>query len=107
MNKNRTASNEKNGTAEVLMLWEAFKPQVETLIEEKTKNCIRAKKGTVATAPSGGTMGVKFPFDNNTYNLPYSSAVANVEVGSQVWVITPYDNSMTNAVVVNNGSWSL
>ena len=98
-----------NGTDAVLDLWEAFKPQVEALIKEKTSNCIRAQRATVATAPSSTTktIGVQIPFDNSVINLPYSSAVANVSVGSQVWIIMPHDENLTNGVVVNDGLWSL
>lgn len=101
--------NRNNGTADVLKLWEALKPQIESLIDERTKNCVRVKRGTVATAPNAtaGTVGIQFPFDSNVYNLPYSSAVANVTAGTQVWVLIPYDNTLTNGVVVNNGGWTL
>lgn len=98
-----------NRTDEALTFWDAIQPKVEALIAEKMKSCIRAKRATVVTAPNAetGKITVQFPFDKSTVSLPYSSAAAHVEAGSQVWVIIPHDESLGNGVVVQNGSWTL
>ena len=96
-------------TDDALEFWNAIKPKVETLIAEKTKACVRAKRATVVTAPNAqtGQIVVQFPFDSSTISLPYSSAVSGVEAGAQVWVLIPHDESLSNGVVVQNGSWTL
>lgn len=98
-----------NGTEAILELWRALEPQVEALIAEKTRNCVRAQRATVVTAPNSttGKIEVQIPFDSTVLSLPYSSAVSGVTVGSQVWIIIPHDNTLTNGVVVQNGSWTL
>lgn len=102
-------TNNSNGTPAVLALWESLRPRIESLIDEKTKNCVRAARATVAASAdtNTGKMGVQFPFDDKIIYLPYSSAVSAATVGSQVWVIIPHDNTLTNGVVVQNGTWTL
>ena len=99
----------QNSTEAILELWKALEPQVEALIAEKTRNCVRAQRAVVVTAPNNvtGKIGVRLPFDSTTLSLPFSSAVSSVTVGTQVWILMPYDNSLTNGVVVQNGTWTL
>ena len=94
---------------EIMALWEALEPKIRETVREMTRDCIRCRRATVVTAPDSATgkIGVQFPFDNKVLQLPYSSAAASLTAGSQAWVILPYDETLSNAVVVQNGSWTL
>ena len=98
-----------NDNPAALDIWEALRPKVEALLKEKTQNCVRAQRAVVVTAPdsTSGKIVVQIPFDTNTLSLPYSSAVANVAAGTQVWVLIPNGEALSNGVVVQNGSWQL
>lgn len=94
---------------DILALWRALQPKIDARIKELTGNCVRTQRATVVTAPnpSTGKIVVQIPFDTATLSLPYSSAVANVTAGSEVWILVPYGQTMSNGVVVQNGTWSL
>lgn len=98
-----------SNNAEAVNVWDSIRPMVEALIDERTRSCIRAQRATVVTAPNAdtGKIVVQLPFDKAPISLPYSSAVAEVEAGSQVWILIPHDNTLTNGVVVNDGMWRL
>ena len=94
---------------EILALWNALQPKVDERIRALTSSCVRTQRATVVTAPNPetGKIVVQIPFDDAQISLPYSSAVANVTAGSEVWILVPHDQTLSNGVVVQNGSWSL
>ena len=73
-------------------------------IEKQTGDCLRVRKAIVQTAPNGSVCGVQLMGDLNrngmpkVINLPYSSKVSSVSVGSVVWVAV-LGPSMRNAIV--------
>ena len=93
----------------VLEFWNAIRPKVQELIGSMTQNCVRARRAVVVTPANAetGKMEVQLPFDTQVLSLPYSSAVASLPAGSQVWLLIPFDNTLSNAVVVQNGTWTL
>lgn len=94
-----------------LTIWENLRGKVDDRIAQKTSNAIRAQRATVITAPNSttGKIEVQIPFDSATLLLPYSPAIADVVADSQVWIIAPYSNGKdwSNAVAVQNGTWTL
>lgn len=81
-------------TTEALKIWQALKPMIDSEIKQQTKSCIRAKKMRVMTAPNGFTVGVAEPY-GEVFNVPYSTAISNVNVGESVWVWWFYGNAST------------
>lgn len=65
-------------------LWDNF---FSRRVREMQKNGLRCYRATVTTAASGGTMGVKRPFDETESFLPYVSTMADAPVGAQVVVL--------------------
>lgn len=94
---------------EVLEFWTSIQPKVRELIQAMSRDCIRARRAVVVTPANTetGKMEVQLPFDTQVLSLPYSSAVASLPAGSQVWLLIPFDNTLSNAVVVQNGTWTL
>lgn len=81
-------------------------PLIEKVVDERTKECLRTYKAKVVTSPNAevinmcrvqlaGQAGEDNPV---TLLLPFSTAVADVEAESYVWVATT-NNSWKNAVV--------
>ena len=60
-----------NGQTAVRAIQKALGPWVKGLIDSATRNCVRRKTVTVATAPNGATMGVREPFDTAVMDVPY------------------------------------
>lgn len=81
-------------TDEALKIWKALKPMIAELTEQKTRSCVRAKKMSVTTAPAGGLIGVAEPFGEEVM-IPYSSLLANAQVGDAVWVWYYFNNAST------------
>lgn len=74
-------------------------------VDEKMAGCMRTRRGQVATAANGTTMGIQFPYEETVLNLPYVSIMADAAVGDQVTVAYIY-GSATNGVVIQNGSFT-
>lgn len=91
-----------NGQEEVRAIQKALEPWVRGLIEAATRNCVRRKTVTVATAPNGSTMGVQEPFDNAVMDVPYYATLNNAKVGDTVTIEWVY--GMSNAVAVSGGT---
>lgn len=83
-------------------LWNNY---FETKVREMLKPYMSMKRATVKTAANGSTMGVQFPFDSSTLNIPYVTSVASASVGDQVWVAAPYSD-MSNAIVIGTATLS-
>ena len=66
---------------------EAVRPLIEKIINEKTRNVLRAERFDVATAANGTTMGVRQPYGKQVLNLPYTQEVANAQEGDAVLVL--------------------
>lgn len=81
-------------------------PQVLELIKQETQNCIRQKVVTVVTAPNGSTMGVMQPNDDThtVFNIPYSSTLSTVPVGTRVRINWTYGMSNAIAVSLSDGT---
>lgn len=77
----------------------------EAKVREMLKPYMSMKRATVKTAANGSTMGVQFPFDSSTLNIPYVTSIANASVGDQVWVAAPYSD-MSNAIVIGTATLS-
>lgn len=77
----------------------------EAKVRELLKPYMSMKRATVKTAANGSTMGVQFPFDSSTLNIPYVTSVASASVGDQVWVAAPYSD-MSNAIVIGTATLS-
>ena len=80
---------------------EALRPMVMSWINENTKNCVRRRKMTVTTAPNGSVIGVTEAYSSEIF-IPYASSLANVSVGTSVWVEWVY--SAANMIAVSTGS---
>lgn len=65
-------------------LWNDF---FSRRVRETQKTMLRYYQARVTTAASGGTMGVKRPFDETESFLPYVSTMADASVGAQVVVL--------------------
>ena len=74
-------------------------------VDAKLSGCMRTRRGQVATAANGKTMGIQFPYEENVLNLPYVSIMADAAVGDQVTVAYIY-GSATNGIVIQNGSFT-
>lgn len=87
-----------NGQDEVRAIQKALEPWIRRIVQDATKNCVRRKTVTVATAPNGTTMGVKEPFDDAVMDVPYVSTISGAKVGDTVTIEWVY--GLSNAVVV-------
>ena len=95
-----------SNTDEALKIWNALKPMVDKLIEEKTHSCVRARKMTVTTLPDGSVIGVTDPYSDEIF-VPYSSFLSNVQIGDAVWVWYFYGSASTMiALTTGNGQLS-
>lgn len=83
-------------------LWNNY---LEAKVREMLKPYMSMKRATVKTAANGSTMGVQFPFDSSTLNIPYVTSVAGASEGDQVWVAAPYSD-MSNAIVIGTATLS-
>lgn len=83
--------------SEAQRFWDAISGKVRQLIRGETQNAMRCERYEVTTAPNGVEMGVSKPYSTNELMLPYSSEVANAQVGDPVLVV--WWNSMSNAKV--------
>lgn len=83
---------------EVRAVQKALAPWIRKIVQDATKNCVRRKTVTVATAPNGTTMGVKEPYDDTVMDLPYLAGAAGAQVGDTVTIEWVY--GLSNAVVV-------
>ena len=83
-------------------LWNNF---YEAKVREMLKPYLSMKRATVKTTANGSTMGVQFPFDSSTINIPYVTSVASAAVDTQVWVAAPYSD-MSNAIVIGTATLS-
>lgn len=83
-----------DATNEALKIWDALKPMIDSEIKAQTKSCVRCKKMKVITAPNGFTVGVAEPY-GEVINIPYSTAIGNIEPGESVWVWWFYGNAST------------
>lgn len=77
---------------------------VEKHVKPLLENSVRFFKAEVTAAPSGGVISVQKPFDTTILQLPYTAAAAGLAVGDQCTVFVL--GSMTNAVVVGDGSYN-
>ena len=91
----------RNDSREALAIAEALKPMVMSWIKSATRDCVRRRKMTVTTAPSGGQIGVTEAYGEEIL-IPYVSTLANVTVGTSVWVEWVY--SASNMVAVSRGT---
>lgn len=83
-------------------LWNNY---LEAKVREMLKPYMSMKRATVKAAANGSTMGVQFPFDSSTLNIPYVTSAAGASVGDQVWVAVPYSD-MSNAIVIGTATLS-
>ena len=75
-----------------------IKQIVSEIVKEDTKDCVRAYKGTVVSAPNGSTCQVQLNGDDAIMSIPYSSKVSSVTIGEVVWVAVLFGD-FRNAVV--------
>lgn len=87
-----------NQQDEVRAIQKALEPWIRKIVTEATRNCVRRKTVTVATAPNGSTMGVKEPYDNTVMDVPYVSTMSGAQVGDTVTIEWLY--GLSNAWVV-------
>lgn len=71
---------------------------VRSVVREETRDCVRAYKAVVVSAPSSGVCSVQLIGDTSVLSLPYSSKCSGVSVGEVVWVAVLF-GSMRNAIV--------
>lgn len=90
-----------SATEEALKIWNALKPMVGRLIDERTRSCVRARKMLVTTAPDGSVIGVKHPYGDEVF-IPYSSALGSVSAGDAVWVWI-YGNNASTMIAMATG----
>lgn len=83
---------------EAQKIWKSLLPLVRGEIQTNTKNCVRAKQMKVITAPNGRTVGVREPYANKVFDLPYSSALT-LNVGDPVIVYWYFGNASTMIVM--------
>lgn len=90
-------------TSEAQKIWKALRPMIDEEIKQKTNSCVRARKMRVMSAPENGLVGVAEPF-GNTVHVPYSSQLADLQVGDAVWVYWYFNNASTMiAMSMGNG----
>ena len=94
-----------SATDEALKIWNALKPMIVSLIEAKTRSCVRAKKMTVTTAPDNGVVGVTAPYDREV-EVPIASGVSDAEKGDAVWAYWFMNNASTLHVTEKGGGGS-
>lgn len=83
---------------EAQAIQKALEPWVRAIVDNATRNCVRRKTVTVATAPNGTTMGVQEPYDDTVMDVPYLSTMEGVQAGDTVTIEWVY--GLSNAVVV-------
>lgn len=88
------------GNREARAIAQALKPMVMSWINEAMKPCVKRKKMTVTTAPSGGVIGVTEPYGQEIF-IPYVAGLSSAAVGTSVWVEWVY--SAANMVAVSSG----
>ena len=64
----------------------AMEPLIRRIVDERTKNVLRAERYEVSTEADGTVMGVRQPFGKEIF-LPYTTEVANAEEGESVLVL--------------------
>lgn len=93
-----------------------FKNAMIKLIREEIKNspevksAIKARKAVVTTPPSdetGNKVGVKLMQDNTELFLPYNSRFSASDLTADKVVSVWYYQTLTNAIVMQDGAWSL
>ena len=84
-----------DGNSEAVKIVNALKPVIKAWNDEWNRNCVRAKKMTVKTAPNGSTIGVIDAFSPNVMNIPYSTGIETAVVGDTVWCVWMCDNMQT------------
>ena len=77
---------------------------LENYVKPYTKSTVRFYRAEVATAASGGKIGVKRPFDTTVQNLPYVTSAAGLAVGDQCVVFML--GSPVNSFVIGDGKLS-
>lgn len=87
-----------NGQEEIRIIQKELEPWINRLIQQATRNCVRRRTVTVATAPNGTTMGVREPYDTTVLDVPYLSSMAGAQIGDTVTIEWVY--GLSNAVVV-------
>ena len=100
-------TSEVGESTEGVKIWKALLPAIRSEIRKQTKNCVRAKKMNVVTAPDPQTktIGVQEAFGTSAVNIPYSSALSDVAVGTSVWVYWFYGDAST-MIAMHAGSGS-
>ena len=77
---------------------------MEKFLRPRLANSVSYFIGKVKTAPSGGVVVVKRPFDSTDYTLPYVSSASGLSVGDNCMVFV--FGSMSNAIVMGDGKVS-
>ena len=94
--------------SETQALKKAIQDVARQVIQEETRDCLRARKAVVIAAPLGNSCTVRFiGEDSNSggITIPYSSEVASATVGDSVWVLILY-GSLRNAIAWKMGDFS-
>ena len=87
---------------------QAIKKICKETIKEETRDCLRVKKAVIIAAPSGSSCQVRFVGEDAAsggITSPYSSEVAQAQVGNSVWVLILY-GSLRNAIAWKRGDFS-
>ncbi len=93
--------------SETQSLKKAIREVAKEVIKEETRDCLRLRKAIVIAAPLGNSCTVRFVGEDSSsggITIPYSSKVADAQVGDSVWVLIIY-NSLRNAIAWEKGDF--
>lgn len=88
---------------DVILVWDALKSKISSLVKSLTGNCLRCERYDVTTAPDGSVIGVTQPFGNTELFIPYSQEVADAVAGDTVLVVWWGTMSTAKAWSFGNG----
>ncbi len=80
---------------EAVKIVKSLKPFWKKWTEEWGRSCVREKKMTVTTAPSGGVIGVTDAFSSTEMFIKYKPDLSNATVGDVVWCKWMFGNMQT------------
>lgn len=88
---------------DAMLVWDALKSKISSLVKTLTGNCLRCERYDVTTAPNGSVIGVTQPFGNTELFIPYSNEVAEAVAGDTVLVVWWGTMSTAKAWFFGNG----
>ena len=83
-------------TNEAVAIANALKPTVEQWMDDRERNCVRAKKMTVTAAKDAqGMIEVREAFDSASYKIPVTYSLGSVQPGDVVWCVWLFNDLST------------